>query len=97
MLAPANQKGQLFGKGRESILSDNELRELVHQEVEQLPPERLQEVLAFVRWLRYREALPSEMRTSAGKPDSEDPLSELIGMVAHGQLAHDIDRELYGP
>ena len=77
-------------------MSANELKQLVHKELEQLPPDRLQEVLEFVRWLRRRSILGPAGQEATGKPWAMDPMSELVGLVAHGRLAHAIDEELYG-
>lgn len=72
------------------------LKQKLLAEIEQLPDYRLQEVLDFVRFLRWQTRQPSEENIHNHKPDeADDPMLRFIGGVAHGSLAQNIDAELY--
>lgn len=65
------------------------LRQLVLEEINQIPDEQLSQVLQFIHVL---------ISTSQLKKDEDlinDPLAEFIGAVEHGSLAQNIDQELY--
>lgn len=75
------------------------LKRKVLSEIANLPEDKLQEVIDFVGYLKAK-AKEAESRAESRKETKLDPkgnpLRKLIGMVAHGALAKDIDRELYG-
>lgn len=65
------------------------------QEINNLPEERLREVLDFVGNLS-NGGEPGGINKSADQEPENDPVFKFIGGVSHGSLAHDIDSELYG-
>jgi hypothetical protein len=71
------------------------LKKRIVREINDLPPERLCEVLDFVARLSDEERPSNGAKSCAGAPE-HDPILEFIGGVSHGSLAHEIDRELYG-
>lgn len=78
------------------MLSAQILKEELQQELEYLSIQNLQELLSFVRYLKFKE-LNQEIATL--KPDldpKDDPILQLIGMADAPPLANDIDEILYG-
>jgi len=68
------------------------LRKILLTEIERLPESKLQEVLNFVRFLRWQPASAVQSQPQNGEPDTTaDPLTDFIGAVAHGSLAQYID------
>lgn len=65
------------------------------QEIDHLPEQSLHEVLDFVARLSNGEVSNVSKEDAPGAPE-RDPIFNLIGGVAHGSLAHEIDPELYG-
>ncbi len=64
-------------------------------EIADFPEDELKEVVDFVGYLKTK--VKHVRSTEAVKLDpKKNPLRKLIGLVAHGALAKDIDRELYG-
>jgi len=71
------------------------LKHKLLKELERLPEDRLREVLDFVDYLLTKEQKVSlEAETTLNL--EKDPILRFIGGVAHGALAKDIDKELYG-
>ncbi len=70
------------------------LKQRVIEELDQLPEDRLREVLDFVGHLKRK----AERETPPPREldPEKDPILKLIGSVSHGALAKDIDEELYG-
>lgn len=64
-------------------------------EIADLPEDKLQEVIDFVGYLKAK-AEEAKSKKEAKLDPKKNPLRKLIGMVTHGALAKDIDRELYG-
>lgn len=64
-------------------------------EIADLPDDKLQEVIEFVGYLKA-EADEAKSGKEPKLDPKKNPLWKLIGMVAHGALAQDIDRDLYG-
>jgi hypothetical protein len=75
------------------------LKQALVQEIEKLPPYRLQEVLDFVRFLQSRplDPLSIEHIPPEELDPAKDPILQFIGGVVHGSLAQAIDEGLYGP
>jgi len=71
------------------------LKKKLLAEIEGLPKDKLQEVIDFVGYLKAK-AEEAKSRKEARLDPKKNPLRKLIGMVAHGALAKDIDRDLYG-
>ena len=69
------------------------LKNKIVQEISNLPPEKLGDVLNFVSNLTDDEKQSDGAKM--GAPE-KDPILKFIGGVSHGSLAHDIDGELYG-
>lgn len=73
------------------------LKQQLYRDIEELPEDKLEEVLDFVGFLLSRQSrrphLPEEHFTS----QSADPIEEYIGGDEHGALAQGVDEDLYGP
>ncbi|WP_413174856.1 hypothetical protein [Anabaena azotica] len=65
------------------------LRQVVLEEINQIPDEQLSQVLQFLH------VLISNSQTKKDEDLINDPLAEFIGAVEHGSLAQNIDQELY--
>jgi hypothetical protein len=65
------------------------LRQVVLEEINQIPDEQLSQVLQFLH------VLISNSQTKKDENFINDPLAEFIGAVEHGSLAQNIDQELY--
>jgi hypothetical protein len=65
------------------------LRQVVLEEINQIPDEQLSQVLQFLH------VLTSNSQTKKDENLINDPLAEFIGGVEHGSLAQNIDQELY--
>jgi hypothetical protein len=72
------------------------IRERLLSTLEALPESRLEELLDFVEFLLTREHRKNKPTREVDFDPAQDPILEYIGGVAHGSLAQDIDRELYG-
>jgi len=64
------------------------LKNRIAQEIGNLPPEKLGDVLNFVSKLTGEEKQSNGKRAGAPEPD---PILKFIGGVSHGSLAHEID------
>jgi hypothetical protein len=72
------------------------LKQQLLAEIEQLPEDRLPELLNFVRFLEWQNHSPITAESAPGKLDpARDPILSFIGGVSHGTLAQAIDEELY--
>lgn len=71
------------------------LKKKLLSEIADLCEGKLQEVIDFVGYLKTK-AEEAKSRKEAKLDPKKNPLRTLIGMVTHGALAKDIDRELYG-
>ncbi|HXD34682.1 MAG TPA: hypothetical protein VN643_26425 [Pyrinomonadaceae bacterium] len=69
------------------------LKDKIVQEISNLPPEKLGDVLDFVSNLAGNEKQSNGAKSSAAE---KDPILRFIGGVSNGSLAHEIDGELYG-
>ena len=65
------------------------LRQVVLEEINQIPDEQLSQVLQFLH------VLISNSQLKKDEDFINDPLAEFIGGVEHGSLAQNIDQELY--
>lgn len=72
------------------------LKGILVQEINNLPEDKLREVLDFVNSLQDPEAEGEVIETETQLEPAQDPILKFIGGVAHGSLAKDVDRELYG-
>ena len=75
----------------------NGIKDEIIKRLDDLPEESLKEIFDFTNFLleREREEAPSFTSKSSTEAD-QDPLKEYIGGVSRGDLAKNIDRELYG-
>lgn len=75
----------------------NGIKDEIIKRLDDLPEEGLKEIFDFTNFLleRKRKETPNDTSQSSTKTD-HDPLKEYIGGVSKGDLAKDIDRELYG-
>lgn len=64
-------------------------------EIADFPDDKLKEVVDFVGYLKAKVEQAKSTREPRLDP-KKNPLRKLIGIVAHGALAKDLDRELYG-
>lgn len=64
------------------------IREQVLTEINQLPQEKLNLVLEFVNTLKYSNGNRKEEIT-------KDPLAKFIGAVSQGDIANNLDEDLY--
>lgn len=79
------------------------IKQELWREIDKLPEAKLKEVLQFVSFLHYSQNQSSQQvqeHFSESNPEqvsvSEiDPLSEFIGAVKNGNLANNIDKDLY--
>ncbi|MBD2415583.1 hypothetical protein FACHB389_22090 [Nostoc calcicola FACHB-389] len=60
--------------------------------IEQLPEQHLEDVLRYVQQLAHTQKSPD----SNPPTDSSDPLANFIGAVSKGDLAANLDSQLYG-
>ena len=78
-------------------VSTETIKQKILLEIEKLPDHKLSEVLDFVSFLLVKE--DSQLPTPQSQPRTLDPqdnpLLQFIGVVSHGTLAQDIDKELY--
>lgn len=74
--------------------NENTIRQAVIDEINKLPLKYVQELLDFAKYLEMK----NELEEINNNPDitDENPLLDLIGIIEHGSLAQDIDKELYG-
>lgn len=72
------------------------LKEKLVQEINKLPPNRLREVLDFIRFLLSKEQNGPKTESENDLDPALDPILKFIGGVSHGSLAKNIDSELYG-
>ncbi|MFM6189131.1 hypothetical protein [Planktothrix sp.] len=65
--------------------------------IEQLPENKMPEVLQFVNFLIYcqNQSFSLNLDDKTSKDSQVDPLAEFIGAVTHGSLAQNIDQEIY--
>lgn len=63
----------------------SELRQTIHQEIDRLPEQALDQILQLIQQV-------SQTPTKS----AIDPLADFIGQVDHGNLAKNIDQDLYG-
>ena len=71
------------------------LKQKLLAELERLSEEHLAEVLDFVNFLLFKENKITSKAETLPTPE-RDPLLNFIGGVSHGNLAKDIDKEVYG-
>ena len=76
--------------------ASNALKKQLLQQVEDLPEERLHEVLDFVGYLRSKGQQAPVVELPNNLDPAKDPILKFIGGVSHGGLARRIDEELYG-
>ncbi len=62
--------------------------------IEEIPENRLSEVLDFTEFIIAKERIKQENRLDL-EPE-KDPIMDYIGGVSHGSLAEGIDNDLYG-
>ena len=72
------------------------LKQELQVKIEQLPANKLQEVLDFVSFLLQQNRASTHPQHIEELALEKDPLLEFIGAVSHGSLAQEIDEELYG-
>jgi hypothetical protein len=71
-----------------------EIKEKLLTTIEEIPKNKLGEVLNFMEFLLEKEHRIGKKRLELAP--EKDPILEFIGGVSHGSLARDIDSELYG-
>lgn len=71
-----------------------ELKKKLLTTIEEIPENKLGELLYFTEFLLEKERRKKERRSPLDL--KKDPILEFIGGVSHGSLAKDIDVELYG-
>ena len=77
-------------------MTENEkLKSQIEQAINRLPEETLLEVLDFVSHLPNGGRSDGTETVPAPEP-ARDPILKFAGGIAHGSLAHEIDRDLYG-
>jgi hypothetical protein len=66
--------------------------------IEQLPENKMPEVLQFVNFLIYcqNQSFSLNLDDKKSKDNQVDPLAEFIGAVSQGSLAQNIDEDIYG-
>jgi hypothetical protein len=74
----------------------NALKGKLVQEIDELPADRLLEVLDFVEYLLSKAQKARAAEPARDLDPTKDPILKFIGGVSHGSLAKDIDKELYG-
>jgi hypothetical protein len=67
-------------------------KQAIFEAIEQLPEQDLEEVLRYIQQLARTKKSP---QTNA-PIESRDPLANFIGAVSHGDLAANLDEQLYG-
>ncbi|MBW1959610.1 MAG: DUF2281 domain-containing protein [Deltaproteobacteria bacterium] len=72
----------------------NNIKERLLSAIEEIPENKLGELLDFMEFLLEKELHRREGRLVLDP--GKDPILDFIGGVAHGSLAKDIDSELYG-
>lgn len=72
----------------------NKIKERLLTSIEEIPENKLGELLDFTEFLLEKERHKTE--GGLGLDPGKDPILEFIGGVEHGSLAKDIDGELYG-
>jgi hypothetical protein len=77
-------------------MSSEELKDKLVREIDNLPDDKLREVLDFVAGLRTLETPSDDTPAEAVIDPARDPVLKFIGGASHGSLARDIDGELYG-
>lgn len=76
----------------------NGIKDEIIKRLDHLPEEGLKEIFDFTNFLLERErrqTLEDSSQSSSTEID-QDPLKDYIGGVSKGDLAKDIDKELYG-
>ncbi|MGH9835547.1 MAG: hypothetical protein ACRD9Y_21205, partial [Blastocatellia bacterium] len=87
-------KRRTIGQFMEAMMNNTQvLRLQLVQNIINLPNDKLQKVLDFVKSLLDRNGNGSP---NEGYPAGRDPLLDYIGGVSHGSLSANIDDELYG-
>ena len=77
------------------MTQSNTLRNILLKEIEKIPEDDIQEILDFTEFLtQKRKKLQKEK--SDKTVDAQTQWQKFIGGVEHGNLAQDIDKELYG-
>ena len=77
------------------MTQSNTLRNILLKEIEKIPEGDIQEILDFTEFLtQKRKKLQKEK--SDKTVDAQTQWQKFIGGVEHGNLAQDIDKELYG-
>jgi hypothetical protein len=71
-----------------------EIKQKLFTTIEEIPDNKLGELLDFMEFLLEKERHKTKERFSLDP--EKDPILEFIGGVSHGSLAKDIDNELYG-
>lgn len=75
----------------------NGIKDEIIKRLDDLPEEGLKEIFDFTNFLLERKREETLNSTSKSSTETDqDPLKEYIGGVSRGNLAKDIDRELYG-
>jgi hypothetical protein len=79
-------------------ISTETIKQKIISEMENLPEQKLQEVLDFVSFLLFKEInhIPSSQKFISKLNPQDNPLLKFIGSISHGSLAQNIDEELYG-
>jgi hypothetical protein len=72
------------------------LRDRLVRQIDNLPEDRLREVLDFVAGICALEAPSGGLTSEPGIDPANDPVLKFIGGAQRGSLARDIDEELYG-
>jgi len=73
--------------------SSDQLLEKINTAAERLSPAKKMELLDYVEYLLLKELKAS---TSSSQASASDPLLQYIGGVTQGNLASQIDEDLYG-
>ena len=74
---------------------ENTIRQAVVEEINKLTLKYVEEILDFAKYLEMKNER-EEINNSNADITEENPLLDLIGIIEHGSLAQDIDKELYG-
>ena len=76
----------------------NGIKDEIIKRLDHLPEEGLKEIFDFTNFLleRKREQTLKDSSESSSEEPDQDPLNDYIGGVSNGDLAKDIDAELYG-
>jgi hypothetical protein len=72
------------------------LRDRLVRQIDNLPEDRLREVLDFVAGICALEAPSGGLTSELGIDPANDPVLKFIAGASHGSLASGIDQELYG-